>query len=108
VFEAFRRLKRVHELSWLLHEAAQLPLSQIDAVECASLCERLEPTEGLTPSKLDALDLEAVESAVRMLLRRLAPAVAESSRRSLPLLEPRVGASASSSSGCSKSARARR
>lgn len=87
LFEAFRRLKRVHELRLLLHEAERLGLPPRRAVEREQLLAQLEPAHGLSRDGLATLELPELEASVHTWLRGLArelspPAV----RRSLPLV----------------------
>jgi hypothetical protein len=85
LFEAFRRLKRVHELRLLLHEARRLALSPGQTMQLQQLLERLEPVDGFSARSLDTLDLADVEDAARTWLRRLSGDVPPRTRRSLPL-----------------------
>jgi hypothetical protein len=87
LFEAFRRLKRVHELRLLLHEAGRLALPAVRASERQQLVTRLEPADGLTRAGLAALELPALEADVHAWLRSLSRELSpERARRSLPLL----------------------
>jgi hypothetical protein len=79
---AFRTLRHVHELRLLLHEADRLPLSIEHQRERVRLLRELEPPS-MTEEVLDRLDLEALEAAVRLLLRDLRGYVTP--RRHLPL-----------------------
>ena len=69
MLEAFRSLRRVHELRFLLHEAARF---EAGAPERHELLARLEPEGGLTLRALEALNLSAIEREVSDFLRRLA------------------------------------
>jgi hypothetical protein len=71
MFEAFRRLKRVHELRLLLREAARLALPSSKAREREQLLACLEPPRGFNRESLAALELAALEAAVRAWLRSL-------------------------------------
>lgn len=87
LLEAFRRLKRVHELCLLLHEAGRLGLSARRALEREQLLAELEPAHGLSRHGLATLELPELEANVHAWLRGLArelspPAV----RRRLPLV----------------------
>jgi hypothetical protein len=82
MFAAFRRLKDVHELQLLLHEAALLDLPEAQASRLRQLLVVLEP-EPLTLDALGALDLRARNAEVHALLRELRPFAAH---RRLPLL----------------------
>jgi hypothetical protein len=87
MFEAFRRLKRVHELRLLLHEAGRLPLSPPRINERARFLALLEPTPGLSREGLAALALPELETAIHAWLRGLSHELTpERARRSLPLL----------------------
>lgn len=87
LFEAFRRLKRVHELRLLLHEASRLSLSGARASERMLLLTRLEPAQGFSRESLAALELPALEADVHAWLRGLSRELSpERARRSLPLL----------------------
>ena len=86
MFSAFRRLKEVHELRWLLHEAGGLPLQPAHEAERARLLGLLEPEPELSAQALDALDLETLGVEAHRLLRSLRGYVAgEPPRRRLPL-----------------------
>jgi hypothetical protein len=86
LFEAFRRLKRVHELRLLLHAAGRLQLSRPKADERERLLARLEP-EHFSAERLLALDLCELEVVTRSWLRGLSRELSpEQARRSLPLL----------------------
>ena len=87
MFEAFRRLKRVHELRLLLHEAERLPLSPGRIRERARFLALLEPTPGLSRQSLAALPLSELETAIGAWLRDLSGELTEErARRSLPVL----------------------
>ena len=83
MFSAFRRLKDVHELQLLLHEAARLDLPEAYASRVRQLLAVLEPEPPLTLDGLDGLDLRARSAEVHALLRELRPFAAH---RRLPLL----------------------
>ncbi|MES1188749.1 MAG: hypothetical protein ABUL60_33350 [Myxococcales bacterium] len=88
LFEAFRRLKRVHELRLLLHAAGRLQLSPPKADERERLLARLEP-ERFSVESLLTLDLCELEAASRSWLRGLSRELSpEQARRRLPLLPP--------------------
>lgn len=88
LFAAFLRLRDVHELRLLLHEAARLPLPRAARAEGQLLLGQLEPARGLSAADLAALDVEALQSAVHAYLRGLRPLVEGSlpPRRRLALL----------------------
>ena len=87
LFEAFRRLKRVHELRLLLHEAERLPLSPVRISERARFLALLEPPSGLSRQSLAALALPELETAVRAWLRGIAGELTEErARHRLPVL----------------------
>lgn len=87
VFEAFRRLKRVHELRVLLHEAGRLALPVSKATEREQLLARVEPPHGFSRESLAALELPTLETAVHAWLRSLSDEPsAERARRSLPVV----------------------
>jgi hypothetical protein len=85
LFEAFRRLKRVHELRLLLHEAERLPLLPLQTTALEQLLTRLEPASGFSAQTLDALDLNDLEVAAHTWLRGLSGNVADRARRRLSL-----------------------
>ena len=72
MFEAFRRLRELHELRFLLHEAGRLALSAALTIERERLLRVLEPTAGFSARTLAALDVVAVHANVRSFLRSLA------------------------------------
>lgn len=88
MFEAFRRLRDVHELRLLLHETEPLPLPPADVELRAQLLANLEPSAGFDAATLARLDLDALDGAVRAYLRglrrHLVPTLG--ARRRLPLL----------------------
>jgi hypothetical protein len=87
MFEAFRRLKRVHELRLLLHEAGRLALPIPKATERELLLAPLEPPHGFSRQSLAALELSTLETAVHAWLRSLSgEPSAMRARRSLPLV----------------------
>jgi len=87
LFEAFRRLKRVHELRWLLHHCEKLRLSPARRRERAQLSSRLEPAQGMSRESLAALELAELEAAVHGWLRGLAGELSRrEGRKRLPLL----------------------
>lgn len=88
LFGAFLRLRDVHELRLLLHQAARLSLPEATDAEGRQLLERLEPAHGFTAAALAALDVEALHGEVHAYLRRLRPHVdsSRSPRKRLPLL----------------------
>lgn len=87
LFEAFRRLKRVHELRLLLHEAGRLELSRPRDNEREWLLAQLEPARAFSRESLAALELPALEAAVHAWLRGLACELSPAqARRRLPLL----------------------
>ena len=71
MFSAFRRLKELHELRWLLHEASRLELGPAHAEQRRRLLALLEPAAPLDAAALDALDLDALGLQTRRLLREL-------------------------------------
>jgi hypothetical protein len=85
--EALPRLRDVHELRLLLHEASRLELPSAPRAEQQRLLARLEPTHGFTPARLAELDLDGLRREVAALLRSLRGlAAAHRLRRRLPLL----------------------
>jgi hypothetical protein len=89
MFDAFRTLRRVHELLLLLHEAGQLALSPSRAERREQLIARLEPAAGWTLGALQALDVGRCHDDVHEFLRSLRDCVAPAprrQRRGLPLL----------------------
>jgi hypothetical protein len=89
MFEAFLRLKRVHELRLLLHEAGRLRLSGSRQTERKLLLTRLEPPDGFSCESLAALPLTALEASAHAWLRGLSKELSfEHARRSLPVLPP--------------------
>jgi hypothetical protein len=87
LFEAFRRLKRVHELRLLLHEAERLPLPPERIRERARFLALLEPPSGLSRQSLAALALPELETAIHAWLRGLSRELTEErAQRSLPVL----------------------
>jgi hypothetical protein len=86
MFSAFRRLRDVHELRLLLHEAERLPLSAGQVAERQRLLAQLEPRGGFSAQTLAALDMAALHRTVHAFLRSLAPfAPLVGARRRLPL-----------------------
>lgn len=69
--EAFRILRRVHELRLLLAEAATLPLAGDDREAIVGFTHVLEPAGGWTPAALVALPIDAVVSDIHAFLRGL-------------------------------------
>jgi hypothetical protein len=87
LFAAFRRLRAVHELRFLLREAGRLTLPASRAQRGARLLAELEPDPDFTPRSLAALDLPRLELEVHELLRSLqAHLPAPPERRRLRLL----------------------
>lgn len=87
MFDAFRRLKRVHELRLLLHEAGRLALPVSRATARRQLLTRLEPPLGFSRESLAAIPLSTLEAAVHAWLRSLAGELAPPpTRRTLPLV----------------------
>jgi len=84
MFAAFRQLKHIHELRFLLREAATLRLEPEHAERCQALLTRLEPEPDFTAETLAALDLDLLGDAVRALLRDFSRYVPQ--RRRLPLV----------------------
>lgn len=64
--EAFRRLQRLHELLWMLVEAAKLHASD----ELEQQTAALEVVVRIPPEQLGAVDLDGIEASVRAVLRR--------------------------------------
>jgi hypothetical protein len=96
LFEAFRRLTRVHELRLLLHEAGRLSLSRSRASERQELLAQLEPARGLSREALAALELPELEAAVYSWLRGLARELSpQPTRRRLALATDTKSPSAS-------------
>jgi hypothetical protein len=85
---AFRQLKRVHELRFLLHEAESLKLGHVHAQRHAQLLRELEPEAVFDAETLAALDVAALESNVHALLRELRGYI--TAGRRLPLLPSRA------------------
>jgi hypothetical protein len=86
MFAAFRSLRDVHELRWLLYETARLPLSPAQAAERERLLSVLEPSPGLGAQALAELDVTAAHRTVHAFLRSLAPCAQRGpTRRRLPL-----------------------
>lgn len=86
MFGAFRRLRDVHELRLLLHEAESLPLDAQQAARRTQLLCVLEPAAGFSAQTLSMLDVAALHRAVHAFLRSLAPCAARAgARRRLPL-----------------------
>jgi hypothetical protein len=87
MFEAFRVMRRVHELRLLLHEAGRLALPRPRAELREQLLARLEPTAGWTREGVQGLDVERCQADVHDFLRSLRDCVAlPSRRRALPLV----------------------
>jgi len=87
MLDAFRRLKRVHELRLLLHEAGRLTLPRKETTARQRLLAQLEPTPDFSRESLAALELAELETAVQAWLRGLARALSpERARHRLPLL----------------------
>jgi len=86
IFAAFRRLRDVHELRLLLHQAGSLPQPASKQARNQALLEQLEPAGGWCATTLAELDLTALGNAVHVHLRSLRPYVEQRSRRQLPLL----------------------
>lgn len=84
IFAAFRQLKHVHELRFLLREAAALRLEPEHAERCQALLTRLEPEPDFTAETLAQLDVQLLDDAVRALLRSFSCYVPQ--RRRLPLV----------------------
>lgn len=86
----FLAMRELHELLWLLSEAAKLcPASRADLR--AALSDRvdmLEATAGGSIAELLALDLEAQQRATRALLRRVGEALGgRAALRALPIVK---------------------
>ena len=88
LFAAFLRLRDVHELRLLLHEAARLSLPEAARALGQQLLDSLEPASGFTAATLAALDVEGLRAAVHAYLRGLRPHVERQrrERRRLPLM----------------------
>jgi hypothetical protein len=85
MFAAFRRLREVHELRLLLHEAKRVPMSADQVAERERLLSVLEPQAGISAETLAELDLDALHRTVQTLLRSLADCVqGAGGRRRLP------------------------
>ena len=86
MFAAFRSLREVHELRFLLHEAGRLPLGAEPAAERERLLGILEAETGFSPQTLASLDVDGLSRAVHAFLRGLAVlAQGTGGRRRLPL-----------------------
>ena len=86
MFAAFRRLRDVHELRLLLHEAKRVPMSADQVAERERLLGVLEPQAGISAETLADLDLDALHRTVHILLRSLADCTQRAGgRRRLPL-----------------------
>jgi hypothetical protein len=88
LFEAFRRLRDLHELRLLLHETERLPLPLAAFEHRAKLLAKLEPRAGFSATTLAALDLCALDNAVHAYLRSLRAYLPQptAARRRLPLV----------------------
>jgi hypothetical protein len=84
MFEAFRVMRRVHELLSLLRTASRLPLSPEKAERLRALEEKLNPADGWSQRTLARLDAGRVSVEVHAFLRSLRPLVRG---RRLPLVE---------------------
>jgi hypothetical protein len=71
MFATFHRLRRLHELRWLLHEAGRLALEPSDAHDRRLLLVELEPDPEPSLHRLAALDLEELDLRTRRFLRGL-------------------------------------
>jgi hypothetical protein len=69
--EAFRVLKRVHELGWLLERAAQLELPEASEEWRQRLLRQLDLTGGETPEILARFDVESVERSASVFFQSL-------------------------------------
>ncbi len=89
MFEAFRRLRDVHELLLLLDETRRWPLPPQQTEHRQRLLAALEPAAGLSPHWLAALDVAALDTAVHGFLRSLRAHLPPetNTRRRLPLAQ---------------------
>jgi len=71
IFDAFARLREIHELRYLLHEAGRLALEARHEAERRALLAELEPAASFTPAALSSFDLNGVGARTKALLRRL-------------------------------------
>ncbi len=71
MMDAFRALRRVHELRLLLREARMLPLDEDEARELAAFDRALEADGSWTPSRLKAFERGDLAGRIRSFLRGL-------------------------------------
>jgi hypothetical protein len=71
MFTTFDRLRRLHELRWLLHEAGRLTLEPAHAAEREQLLAELEPDSESSLERLAAIDLDELDLRTRRLLQSL-------------------------------------
>lgn len=84
--EALSRLRDVHELRLLLHQAGRLDLTGPAQARRQQLLDELEPSEGHTPTRLAHLNVEQLRLETFAYLRGLqGMASAHQLRRRLPL-----------------------
>jgi len=69
--EAFRQLRRVHELRFLLQEARTLRLGAGEAQRLEGFVRALEPDGGWTPATLRAFQLASVDADIQSFLQSL-------------------------------------
>lgn len=73
--EAFRILRVIHELLWLLTEAAKLPIDLTLGNQLSHQVETLDAIAELPPPQLLELDLRPHSETARSLLRRVGDAL---------------------------------
>lgn len=76
MIEAFRILRRVHELLLLLREAGRLPLSPLQVRRRAGLLQALQPPEGWSLKKLAAFERGSTSNDAKSFLVGLRSCVA--------------------------------
>lgn len=69
--EAFRRMRRVHELLVLLREAGRLPLGEAKEAERQAILKLLNPPEDWSEASLAAFDIAGAEKDVTQFLSSL-------------------------------------
>lgn len=69
--QAFRVMKKVHELLVLLGAAKQMPLSVADLSQAERLCGKLNPTNGWSEGALKAFESGSLTREVRVFLAGL-------------------------------------
>jgi hypothetical protein len=81
LFDAFRILRDVHELSGLLRTAELLPLSHAQRAQLQGLLALLDPAAGWTQETLTRFEVGNASGRVHAFLRGLAPHFVHPSRR---------------------------